>query len=93
MKIVLAYSGGLDTTVSIRWLKEKYQADVITVSVDVGQKEDFKKLEERAYIAGSSKHYTIDAKEEFVEKFVKYDIIMNGLYEDVYPLSTALARP
>ncbi|ARM76257.1 argininosuccinate synthase [Acidianus manzaensis] len=93
MKIVLAYSGGLDTTVSIRWLKEKYNADVITVSVDVGQKDDFKKLEERAYVAGSSKHYTIDAKKEFVEKYVLYDIIMNGLYEDVYPLSTALARP
>ncbi|AWR97552.1 argininosuccinate synthase [Acidianus sulfidivorans JP7] len=93
MKIILAYSGGLDTTVSIRWLKEKYNAEVITVSVDVGQKEDFKKLEERAYIAGASKHYTIDAKKEFVDNYVKYDILMNGLYEDVYPLSTALARP
>ncbi|EZQ04851.1 MULTISPECIES: argininosuccinate synthase [Acidianus] len=93
MKIILAYSGGLDTTVSIRWLKEKYQADVITVTVDVGQVDDFKKLEERAYSAGASKHYMIDAKEEFVKGFVTYDIIMNGLYEDVYPLSTALARP
>lgn len=93
MKIVLAYSGGLDTTVAIRWLKEKYNAEVITVTVDVGQKDDFKKLEERAYIAGSSKHYTIDAKEEFVKNYVIPDIVMNGLYEDVYPLSTALARP
>lgn len=93
MKIVLAYSGGLDTTVSIRWLKEKYNAEIVTVTVDVGQKEDFKKLEERAYIAGASKHYTIDAKEEFVKNYVLPDILMNGLYEDVYPLSTALARP
>lgn len=93
MKIVLAYSGGLDTTVSIKWLKEKYNADVVTVTVDVGQKDDFKKLEERAYIAGAVKHYTIDAKEEFVKNYVLPDIVMNGLYEDVYPLSTALARP
>ncbi len=93
MKIVLAYSGGLDTTVAIRWLKETFNADVVTVSVDVGQNEDFKKLEERAYIAGAVKHYTVDAKEEFAKRFIAYDIIMNGLYEEVYPLSTALARP
>ncbi|MBW9141271.1 MAG: argininosuccinate synthase [Candidatus Aramenus sp.] len=93
MKIVLAYSGGLDTTVAIRWLKETFNADVVTVSVDVGQSDDFKKLEERAYLAGAVKHYTIDAKEEFAKRFIAYDIIMNGLYEDVYPLSTALARP
>ncbi len=93
MKIVLAYSGGLDTTVAIRWLKETYHADVISVSVDVGQKDDFKKIEERAYVAGASKHYLIDAKEEFAEKFAFKDVKMNGLYEEVYPLATALARP
>jgi argininosuccinate synthase len=93
MKIVLAYSGGLDTTVSIRWLKETFNADVITVTVDVGQKDDFNEIEKRAYIAGSTKHYTIDAKEEFVNDYIAPAIKMNGLYEDVYPLSTALARP
>ncbi|AWR94755.1 argininosuccinate synthase [Acidianus brierleyi] len=93
MKIILAYSGGLDTTVSIRWLRESFNADVITVSVNVGQEDDFKKLEERAYAAGSAKHYTIDAREEFAKNYIAYDIKMNGLYEDVYPLSTALARP
>lgn len=93
MKIVLAYSGGLDTTVAIRWLKETYNAEVISVSVDVGQRDDFKKIEERAYIAGATKHYLVDAKREFAEKFAFRDVMMNGLYEDVYPLSTALARP
>ncbi|MEM1599772.1 MAG: argininosuccinate synthase [Sulfolobaceae archaeon] len=93
MKIVLAYSGGLDTTVAIRWLKETFKASVITVTVNVGQKDDFKKIEERAYIAGSEKHYNIDAIKEFVENYISYAIKLNGLYEGVYPLSTALARP
>ncbi|MFP3260182.1 MAG: argininosuccinate synthase [Sulfolobus sp.] len=93
MKIVLAYSGGLDTTVAIRWLKETFNADVITVTVDVGQKDNFEDIEKRAYVAGALKHYTVDAKKEFAEKYISYAIKMNGLYEDVYPLSTALARP
>ncbi|WP_338600437.1 argininosuccinate synthase [Sulfolobus tengchongensis] len=93
MKIVLAYSGGLDTTVSIRWLKETFKADVITVTVNVGQKDDFKKIEERAYVAGAFRHYTIDAVAEFANNYISYAIKLNGLYEGVYPLSTALARP
>ncbi len=92
-KIVLAYSGGLDTSVAIAWLKEKFNAEVITVTVDVGQKENFKEIEERAYKAGASKHYLIDAKEEFVEKYIKPAIRANALYEGAYPLGTALARP
>ncbi|MBP1357455.1 MAG: argininosuccinate synthase, partial [Sulfolobus sp.] len=93
MKIVLAYSGGLDTTVSIRWLKEKFHAEVITVTVNVGQEEDFEEIEKRAYQAGAEKHYTINAIDEFADNFISYDIKMNGLYENAYPLSTALARP
>ncbi|MCG2888472.1 MAG: argininosuccinate synthase [Sulfolobales archaeon] len=92
-KIVLSYSGGLDTTVAIRWLTERYNAEVITVTVDVGQPEDFKALEERAKAAGAVKHYLIDAKAEFAERFIAPAVKMNALYEDVYPLSTALARP
>ncbi|MEM1985552.1 MAG: argininosuccinate synthase [Nitrososphaeria archaeon] len=92
-KIVLAYSGGLDTTVMIKWLNEKYGYGVITVTVDLGQKEDFKSIEERAYKAGSIKHYNIDAKEEFVNNFISKAIKANGLYEGKYPLSTALGRP
>ncbi len=93
MKVALAYSGGLDTTVSIPWLKERYGADVITVTVDVGQSEDFDEIEERALSAGASKHFFIDAKKEFVEQYIKPCIKANGLYEDEYPLGTALARP
>lgn len=92
-RIVLAYSGGLDTTVMIKWLNEKYGYDVITVTVDLGQKEDFKSIEERAYKAGSIKHYNIDAKEDFVNNFISKAIKANGLYEGKYPLSTALGRP
>lgn len=92
MRIALAYSGGLDTTVLCRWLKERYQAEVITVTVDVGQPTDFRVIEERAYAAGSSKHYHVDARDRFVEEFVARDIRFNGLYEGEYPLSTALSR-
>ncbi len=92
-RIVLAYSGGLDTSVAIAWLKEKFKAEVITVTVDVGQKENFKEIEERAYKAGASKHYLVDAKEEFVEKYIRPAIRANALYEGAYPLGTALARP
>jgi argininosuccinate synthase len=93
MRIALAYSGGLDTTACIVWLKEKYNAEVITVTVDVGQEDDFREIEERAYRAGALKHYTVDAKEEFVKEYIFPAIKMNALYEGYYPLSTALARP
>ncbi|ALU11339.1 argininosuccinate synthase [Ignicoccus islandicus DSM 13165] len=92
-KIVLAYSGGLDTSVAIAWLKEKFGAEVVTVTVDVGQKEDFKEIEKRAYKAGASKHYLIDAKREFANDFISKAILANALYEGKYPLGTALARP
>jgi argininosuccinate synthase len=93
MKIALAYSGGLDTTVSIKWLQEKYNAEVITVTVDVGQEEDFEEVEERALKSGATKHYFIDAKKKFVEEYVAKCIKANGLYEGAYPLSSALSRP
>ncbi|WP_167827706.1 argininosuccinate synthase [Pyrobaculum islandicum] len=92
-KIVLAYSGGLDTTVAIRWLKEKFNAEIYTVTVDVGQEEDFTKIEERAYKAGATQHFYIDAKREFAEEYITRAILMNGMYEGLYPLGTALARP
>ena len=92
-KIVLAYSGGLDTSVMIRWLPEKYGYDVITVIVNLGQKEDFKTIEERAYQIGAIKHYTIDAQDEFAGSYITKAINANGLYEGKYPLSTAIGRP
>ncbi|MGC8607719.1 MAG: argininosuccinate synthase [Vulcanisaeta sp.] len=91
--MALAYSGGLDTTVAIHWLKERFDAEIITVTVDVGQDDDLRDIEERAYKAGALKHYTIDAKREFAEGPVAMAIMTNALYEDKYPLGTALARP
>lgn len=93
MKVALAYSGGLDTTVSIKWLQEKYHAEVITVTVDVGQEEDFEEIEEKALKSGAVKHFFIDAKKKFAEEYVAKCIKANGLYEDAYPLSSALSRP
>jgi argininosuccinate synthase len=93
MKVVLAYSGGLDTSTILVLLKKKYNAEVVTVTVDIGQEEELKGVEERAYELGASKHYTIDAKREFVEEYVFKAIKANALYEGKYPLGTALARP
>jgi len=92
-KVVLAYSGGLDTSVMIKWIQEKYGADVITLTVDVGQGLDPEKIKEKALTLGASKHYTVDAKEEFVVNYVFPAIKANALYEEKYPLSTALSRP
>ncbi|MEM3069172.1 MAG: argininosuccinate synthase [Nitrososphaerales archaeon] len=92
-KIVLAYSGGLDTSVCIKWLKEKFMADIITVTVDVGQKENLEEIGKRAKAIGAIKHYLIDSKEEFVRDYVFPSIKANALYESKYPLSTSLSRP
>jgi len=92
-RVVLAYSGGLDTSVAIRWIQEKYNADVVTVTVDVGQQEDLAKIESNSKVVGAIRHYSIDAKEEFVENYVYPAVKANALYEGKYPLSTALARP
>lgn len=92
-KIALAYSGGLDTSVAIKWLSEKYRAKVVTVTVDVGQGEDFKAIGDKALRIGAENHYTVDAKDEFVKDYVFQSVKANGLYEGKYPLSTALSRP
>ena len=93
MKVVLAYSGGLDTSVAIKWLEEKYDARVVTLTVDVGQHEDLKAIAEKAKMLGVERHYSIDAKAEFAYDYIYPSIKANGLYEGKYPLSTALARP
>jgi argininosuccinate synthase len=92
-KFVLAYSGGLDTSVLIKYLQEKYEAQVITVTVDVGQGEDLKAAEEKAKKLGVLKHYSIDAKEEFAKDYIFPAIKANALYEGKYPISTSLSRP
>lgn len=92
-RVVLAYSGGLDTSVAIKWLQERCGAEVITVTVDVGQQDDFKAIEEKAWKLKVLNHYTIDAKEEFARDYVFRAVKANALYEDKYPLSAALSRP
>lgn len=92
-KVVLAFSGGLDTSVCVKLLEEDYNVEVITACVDVGQgEEEIKKAEMMAEQIGSAKHYTIDAKEEFANEYIARAIKANAEYEG-YPLSTALARP
>jgi argininosuccinate synthase len=90
---VLAYSGGLDTSVMIKWLQEKFNAEVITVTVNVGQPENLAEVEEKANNLGVLKHYSIDAKDEFATDYVFPAIKANALYEGKYPISTSLSRP
>ncbi len=90
---ILAFSGGLDTSVVVKYLQEEYDMDVITVTVDVGQGDDQKKIEAKAKKLGVIKHYNIDARKEFVENFIFPSIKANALYQKKYCLATALARP
>jgi len=92
-KIVLAYSGGVDTSVAIKWLQEKYNVDVIAVTIDVGNEKDFAAVKQKALKMGAIKARVIDAKESFVKYFVYPALQANALYEGQYPLATALSRP
>jgi len=92
-KIVLAYSGGLDTSVMIRWLREKYDLRVVTMTIDLGQQENLTEIAKKSKLVGAINHYTVDARREFVEDYVFPAIKANALYENKYPVSTALARP
>jgi argininosuccinate synthase len=92
-KVVLAYSGGLDTSVILRWLKETYGCEVVCFAADVGQAEELGGLEEKAHATGASKIYIEDLREEFVRDFVFTALKANALYEGVYLLGTSLARP
>jgi len=92
-KIVLAYSGGLDTSVMLKWLQEQYKSDVVSVTLDVGQGDDLKKIEEKAWKLGVLNHYTFDAKQEFAAEYVWPAVKANALYMDTYPISSSLSRP
>ncbi len=91
--VVLAYSGGLDTSVCIRWLQEKYGYDVVTVTLDLGQQDELRAIEEKAHLLGVKSHYTLDVQDEFVSGYVFPAIKFNAMYQGKYPLSTALGRP
>ena len=92
-KVVLAYSGGLDTSIIIAWLKENYGCEVIAVAGDVGQGDELEGLEEKALATGASQYYCADCKEEFVNEFIFPAIKANAVYEGKYLLGTSLARP
>jgi len=92
-KAILAFSGGLDTSVVVKYLQEKHNMDVVTVTVDVGQEDDYKKISAKAKKLGVKKHYNIDAKKEFVLDYIFPAIKANALYQKKYCLATALARP
>ena len=92
-KVVLAYSGGLDTSAMLLWLKEKYGCEVVCFCADVGQGEELSGLDEKAKATGASKLYVEDLREEFVRDYVWTAVKANALYEGVYLLGTSLARP
>jgi argininosuccinate synthase len=92
-KIVLAYSGGLDTSVMLRWLKEHYQCEVVCYCADVGQGEELSGLEKKALATGATKLYVEDLREEFVRDYVWTAVKANAVYEGVYFMGTSLARP
>lgn len=92
-KVVLAYSGGLDTSVAIKWLREKYNLDVIALTIDVGNERDFSAIQQKARKVGAVKALVKDAKEAFVNHFVFPALQADALYEGQYPLATALSRP
>lgn len=92
-KAVLAFSGGLDTSVCIKYLQNLHNYDVVTVTVDCGQNDDFEEIEKKSKAIGAIKHVYIDAKEEFAINYIIPCIKANGLYQNKYPLATALARP
>ncbi len=91
--IVLAYSGGLDTTVAIRWLAERYGYDVVALTIDVGNEQDFASVRRRALAAGASKALVRDGRTDFIRYFVFPALAAGAVYQGHYPLATALSRP
>lgn len=93
MKVVLAYSGGLDTSVIVKWIKDRFNAEVVTFAANVGQGEELEGLAEKAKATGASAHYTVDLQDEFVSDFIFPMIRANAIYEGQYYLGTSIARP
>ncbi len=93
MKIAVAYSGGLDTSVIVKWLQENYNAEVITVTGNLGQKKELVGVKEKAFKTGAKKVYVRNLQEEFVEEYVFPSLKAGALYEHTYPMATSLGRP
>lgn len=91
--VVLAYSGGLDTSVAVKWIQDTYDMDVITLTIDLGTHEDLESIRDRALEVGAVKALVVDATEELIEYFIWPALQAGAMYEGVYPLATALGRP
>ncbi|HTY00378.1 MAG TPA: argininosuccinate synthase [Bacteroidota bacterium] len=92
-KVVVAYSGGLDTSVMVKWMSEKYDAEVITATGDLGQSKELDGLQAKAYATGAKKAYIKDLKNEFLEEYVFPTLKAGALYEGMYPMATSIGRP
>jgi len=92
-KIILAYSGGLDTSVILKWLKEEYNCPVVAFAADLGQAEDWRAVEEKGMATGAAKVVIADLQETFAKDFIFPAFRANAIYEGSYLLGTSLARP
>ena len=92
-RIAVAYSGGLDTSVIVKWLQEKYNAEIITVTGNLGQKKEIIGVKEKALKTGAKKAYVQDLRKEFVEDYIYPALKAGALYEYTYPMATAIGRP
>src|SRR5437868_13498597 len=92
-RIVLAYSGGLDTSVAIPWLKEKYDAEIIAVTIDLGQGKELEEVRDRALATGAVRAHVLDLREEFAHAYILPALRADAVYEDRYPMATSLGRP
>jgi argininosuccinate synthase len=92
-KVILAYSGGLDTSVAIKWLEERYSLRVVTLTVDIGNVPDLEAIRQKALKVGAVKALVVDAKETFIKSYVFPALQADAVYEGQYPLATALGRP
>ncbi len=92
-RVIVAYSGGLDTSVMLRWVRERYRCEVIACCVDVGQAEDYPKLKKRALSTGATRAYVVDARQDFARNYCFRAVKAHALYEGRYLLGTSLARP
>src|SRR3989442_3169994 len=92
-RIVLAYSGGLDTSVAIPWLKEKYDAEIIAVTMDLGQGKELEEVRDRALATGAVRAHVLDLREEFAHDYILPALKADAIYEDRYPMARSLGRP
>jgi argininosuccinate synthase len=92
-RIVLAYSGGLDTSVAIPWLKDKYNAEIIAVTMDLGQGKELEEVRDRALATGATRAHVLDLREEFARDYILPALKADAIYEDRYPMATSLGRP